>query len=93
MTKIQAEVTEEGHVSQKVIEAIAEAEETDPVELTPPLYEVIDPEALTNLFTNNRTVGKIVFNYNSHEVSVFSDGYISVKKGSVKSRLSRGRHS
>ncbi|WP_255167998.1 HalOD1 output domain-containing protein [Natrononativus amylolyticus] len=83
MNKIQAEVAEESCVSQKIVEAIAEAEETEPIELTPPLYEVIDPEALENLFANNQTLGKVVFNYNSCEVTVFSDGYISVKKACI----------
>lgn len=83
MNKIQAEVAEESRISQKVVEAIAEAEETEPIELTPPLYEVIDLETLENLLTNNQTLAKVVFNYNSCEVTVFSDGYISVKKESI----------
>ncbi|WP_394743422.1 HalOD1 output domain-containing protein, partial [Natronococcus roseus] len=34
---------EEKCVSQTVVEAVAEAEGVRPVELTPPLYDVIDP--------------------------------------------------
>ncbi|RQG93288.1 hypothetical protein EA462_01295 [Natrarchaeobius halalkaliphilus] len=76
---IQTDVADENCVSQTVVEAIAEAEGTDPLELTPPLYEVIDPDALENLFTDGKTVGKIIFNYNNFEVCVFSDDSISVE--------------
>jgi len=75
----QTDVSRESSICQSVVKSIAEAEGTDPIELTPPLYDVIDSDALESLFANNQAVGKVVFNYNSYEVSVFSDGYVSVK--------------
>lgn len=78
MSPIQTEVADESCVSQTIVETIAEAEGIDPLELTPPLYDVIDPDALADLFTDGRTIGRIIFNYNSFEVSVFSDGYVSI---------------
>ena len=66
-------------VSNKIVKKVAEVEDVDPLELTPPLYEVINPDALESLFANNRVLGKVVFNYKGHEVSVFPDGYVSVK--------------
>ncbi|WP_226003933.1 HalOD1 output domain-containing protein [Natrinema salinisoli] len=80
MNKIQTEIPEERGVSQTVIEAVAEAEGVRPVELRPPLYDVIDPEALDRIFDDALTVGKVIFNYNGCEISVFSDGYVAVEK-------------
>lgn len=67
------------NVCVEVVEKVAEGEDVDPLELTPPLYEVIDPDALENLFANGQALGKVIFNYNGYEVSVFPDGYVSVK--------------
>ena len=67
------------NVINDVITTVAEEKDVDPLELTPPLYEVIDPDALESLFGNDRTLGKLIFNYSGCEVSVFSDGYISVR--------------
>lgn len=83
MNQVQTDVSTEGSICQAVIESIAEAEGTSPIELTPPLYEVIDPDAMERLFADNQALGKLVFNYNNHEVSVFTDGYVSVKSHST----------
>ncbi|THE65666.1 hypothetical protein D8Y22_05650 [Salinadaptatus halalkaliphilus] len=80
MNKVETEIPEEKRVSQTVVEAVAEAEGVRPVELTPPLYDAIDPEALDRLFDDSLTVGKVIFNYNDCEISVFSDGYVAVEK-------------
>lgn len=79
MNNIQTEVPEEMGVSQKVVEAVAEVEGVHPVDLTPPLYEAIDPEALDRIFEVAPAIGKVTFNYNSCEVSVFSDGYVAIE--------------
>lgn len=76
---IQSDVPNESCITQAVVEAIAEAEGIDPLELAPPLYDVVDPDALENLFTNSQALGKLIFNYKDYEVSVFSDGFISVE--------------
>lgn len=79
MNQVQTSVSTEGNICQTVIESVAEAEGTEPIELTPPLNEVIDPAALESLFANKRSLGKVIFNYKNCEVSVFPDGYVSVK--------------
>lgn len=79
MNTAQTDVSEERSICQTVIEAIADAGETDPTELSPPLYEVIDPDALETLFARDQALGKVIFNYNSYEVSVFSDRCVSVE--------------
>lgn len=79
MNEIHADVSGSGSVCQAVVELVAEAEGLDPTELVPPLYDVVDTEALESLFADDGTVGKVVFNYTGYEVSVFSDGYVSVE--------------
>lgn len=83
MSQVQTDVSRGGSICQAVVEAIAEAEGSDPVELTPPLYQVIDPDSLESLFDNKQALGKVVFNYNSYQVSVFTDEYVSVKSNSM----------
>lgn len=80
MEQGETRIADNWTVSQSVVKAIAEAKDVKPRKLTPPLCEVIDPDALEKLFAHKSATGKVVFNYNSCEVSVFSDGYISVEK-------------
>lgn len=79
MATTQLAVSEERSIYQAVIEAIADAEGIDPPELTPPLFEVLEPEALDTLFARNQALGKVIFNYNGYEVSVFPDGFVSIE--------------
>ncbi|WP_049924355.1 HalOD1 output domain-containing protein [Halopiger djelfimassiliensis] len=64
--------------SLRVIDALAAATETDPLELDP-LYDAVDPEALDRLFgpeaNGNATVQ---FAYDDHAVEIRSDGTVSV---------------
>ena len=83
MVQTQTATASVDNVICEVVTTVAEVEDVDPLELTPPLYEVIDPDALESLFANDRTLGKVIFNYNGYEVSVFSDGYIMVKSHST----------
>ncbi|MFB6080702.1 MAG: HalOD1 output domain-containing protein [Haloferacaceae archaeon] len=63
--------------SRTVIEAVANAENVDPRELDPPLYEVIDPEALDALFAaEDGTAPRVVFRYCGYEVTVDRDDSI-----------------
>lgn len=64
--------------SLRVVDAIAAVTDTDPLELDP-LYSVVDPEALDQLFQSNTgLVGSVEFEYESHTVAVRSDGTVSV---------------
>lgn len=80
-TNIMPEATLDYHndsISLTVIDALADATETDPTELEP-LYHVVDPEALDQLFTGNATVnGRVQFSYGDHAVEVRSDGTILI---------------
>lgn len=74
----QTSTVQSDDVILEVVEKIAAAENVDPLELTPPLYDVVDPDALEKLFDNDRTLGTFTFNYRGYEVSVLSDGCVSV---------------
>ncbi|AGB17527.1 hypothetical protein Halru_2957 [Halovivax ruber XH-70] len=67
--------------SLRVVEAVAEADGVDPAMLDPPLYEVLDPEALDRLFAPTPTDpsrGTVRFDYRGHEVTVRADGTVDV---------------
>lgn len=64
-------------VSHQIIEALATVVDSDPLSMTPTLYEVIDPDALDKLLDSDRKV-EVQFEYNGHTVVADSDGNISV---------------
>lgn len=84
MNRIQIATAEATNLSQSVVEAVADAEGVDPLELSPPLYEVIDPDALDRVFAvtpaNGRMDGQLTFLYNGYEVTVCGDGYVTVEE-------------
>jgi hypothetical protein len=64
-------------VSSTVVEAVAAATETDPLALDPPLYRVVDGEALDALARCDGGV-TIRFEYVGHSVVVRPDGTVVV---------------
>ncbi|MFB6171889.1 MAG: HalOD1 output domain-containing protein [Haloarculaceae archaeon] len=62
--------------SYAVVETVARADGTDPVDLGP-LYEQVDPDALDALLADARGVA-VTFPFAGHEVTVGSDGVIEV---------------
>lgn len=74
--------TADGKVSERVVAAVAAARDEDPLEL-PPLYDVIDPDALNNLFAHGFSgrrngSGRVSLMLADCEVVVHSDGEIAV---------------
>lgn len=65
-----------GDVTSAVVSALAAHENVTIDELTPPLYDVIDPEALEDLFRN--TSGKVTFEYREYEVTVDDEYTVEV---------------
>lgn len=67
-----------------IVEAVSEAAEVDPVELTP-LYEFVDTDALNNLFENHDGAKDaeaiLSFKFESWNVFVRADGCIRVCDG------------
>jgi len=64
--------------SLQIIEAIAEYEETDPLELDFVLGEHIDPEALETVLNADVEELQVSFTINGVAVSVASDGTIMI---------------
>jgi hypothetical protein len=70
-------------ISDRVVLAVADAEGTSPLELTPPLFESIDPDALDSIFENTvtgrgRTEGRVYFEMSGCEVEVHATGHVRV---------------
>lgn len=65
-------------ISLSVIDALADELDTDPVELEP-LYHVVDPEALDQLFRESAAgPSRVQFAYGDHTVEVRGDGTVLV---------------
>lgn len=66
--------------SRSIVELIADLEGVDLVELSPPLYSVIDPEALDSLFhsSGDDVTGHVDFEYHGYQVRVRSDGEVEI---------------
>lgn len=67
-------------LSQTVVEAVAMAESVDPLDLTVPLYDAIDPDALDALFQSGDASvdGYVEFVYYGYEVTVTADGHVAL---------------
>jgi hypothetical protein len=77
-------------VSEAVVYAVAELTQTDPLNL-PPLYTVLDPDALNHLFsvatgTRPQTETSVSFEYAGNLVQVMERGTIAITP------LAHGRH-
>jgi len=66
-------------VSEKIIESISNAEGEAPTRLTPPLYDVVDPEALDDVTESIGPEGTVAFEYCGYDVRVSGDGDVSVE--------------
>lgn len=64
-------------ISVNVIEAIADECGIDPLEL-PPLYDVVDPDALDTLFRDPDVTGTVSFTYMDRRVSVDPGGTVTI---------------
>lgn len=64
------------HVSERVVEAVSARTRTDPLEL-PPLYDVLDPDALDALLAT-LSDGEVSFPYAGYVVTVESSGAVHV---------------
>lgn len=80
----QYPVPEDESVTVHLVRAIATAADVDPADLTPPLYEVVDPEALEALFAPTAggatRRGRVEFAYDDYRVTVSagSDGEVTI---------------
>lgn len=65
-------------LSEKIVRTVADRESVDVVELEPPLYDVVNPEALDSLFEDRDTDGRVEFHWHGYRIVVFSSGSIRV---------------
>ena len=84
MTQSSAvEVRDTEDLSETIVNIVADFEGVDPAELTPPLYSVIDPDALEALFASTDSDGPphghVSFRYRGYDVRVTSDGGLEIK--------------
>lgn len=63
--------------SEAVLHEVAEHKGISPEELNPPLYDVIDPEALDTIFRKN--TGRITFEYHGYVVTVDASGNVNLE--------------
>lgn len=64
-------------LSFAIVKTVADKERVDPAELTEPLGDVIDTDALDSLFTDN--VCELTFHYHGYEITVDETGAIEAK--------------
>ncbi|WP_415379600.1 HalOD1 output domain-containing protein [Halosimplex sp. TS25] len=64
-------------VSLEVIEAIATVTGTDPLTMDPPLYDVVDTDALDSLYENG-AVASVEFEYDGHTVVVDEERTVTI---------------
>lgn len=71
-------------MSQTIVETVADAEDVDPAELTPPLYDVVDTDALDEFIdatpvTDGANI-RVTFTYHGYEITVLGDGHVTVEE-------------
>lgn len=71
-------------MSSRLVTEIASRKSVEPASVEPPLYEVVDPDALDSLFTGTdsttRTKGRVKFDYAGYQVIVSADHAISLSR-------------
>lgn len=75
-----------GELGVRIVTEIADREGVDPTTLSPPLHDVIDPDALDALFTSTATTHRdgeasVSFTYKGYDITVDSDGELTVREG------------
>ncbi|QSW98336.1 HalOD1 output domain-containing protein [Haloterrigena alkaliphila] len=64
--------------SERVVEAVATASGTSPLDFEPTLYDVVDPEALDALVRSGTENVRIQFRYGDRSVVVTGTGHVEV---------------
>ncbi|WP_247003627.1 HalOD1 output domain-containing protein [Halosolutus gelatinilyticus] len=96
---LTADAREPDSVTGTIVSAVSDAEDCDPLSL-PPLWDVIDSEALDELFAPTRTgrhrAGSVRFDYAGYEVTVTVDadttGNVSLEALSDRDRADENRY-
>lgn len=78
--------------SEAVVDAVADEKGVSPTDVRPPLYAVIDPDALDEIVSSmNRfsddSPGHVTFSYAGYEVTVSADGDVSLAEDDAESEF------
>lgn len=73
-----SQITKESPPSYRVLTAIGDREGTDPMEFDELLADVLDPDALDDLFRPGMTAGRVEFEYLGYHVVVHADGGVEL---------------
>lgn len=65
-------------ILEAIVEAIAEVDGDDPLELDSPLYEFVDPDVLTDLRTHEGSQWQLQFYTDDYEIRVGSHGTVTI---------------
>lgn len=76
-TMTHATTVRDRSTSSIVLDALAEAIGTEPVDLDPPLYRIVDGDALDRLCGDDASIS-VEFEYDGHGVVVRKDGTVTV---------------
>jgi len=85
--EVRVDLDEDSAVTDAVVRAIAQAEGVPPTELSPPLYESANPEALDSLFAAPLGDVRVSFFHCGYEVAVESDGRTGIRLLIEEARL------
>lgn len=66
-----------------IVSAIADETGEEPAEITPPLADVIDADALRQLFRNSRNDVRVTFAHRGREIDVQADGTVTIRTPAV----------
>lgn len=75
--------------ADRVVQVVADHTDTDPLDL-PPLYDAVDPDSL-NAFVAQLHSGTVDFGYAGYDVSVDSDGVVTLTESIETDVSSRER--
>lgn len=70
-------MTGNASLTSEVVSAVARADDVDPADVEPALFEAIDGDSLDGLF--RETTGHVRFVYRGYDVTVTSDGNVSLE--------------
>lgn len=70
----------DGQLFTDIVTSIAAAKNVDPVDLEPPLYEVINPESLRDVIESADPSSRVRFRFDDLEVEVRGDETVEITK-------------
>ncbi|AGB32594.1 hypothetical protein C488_13048 [Natrinema pellirubrum DSM 15624] len=90
MSDPHSKITERRPPSETVVRAVASALDTTPLDLRPPLYERVDPEALDSLVRSGSRDLRVRFRYQGRPVVVTGDGRVELPAATENDCSSEG---